>query len=208
MMTLLYQGARLSFYMLFFLSLPLLIEAEMVLRLWLHTVPDYTVIFVRLILILALSESLSAPLITAMLATGNIRNYQLVVGGLQILNFPASYLFLHWGASPEMTFIIAIVVSQCCLLARLTMLRGMIGLSFGTYLRKVYLNVLMVGSFSVLFPLIVYFQFPMGILRFLFVILASSLSILLVVFYIGCTMKERLFIKDKIRSIRDKFLKK
>ena len=208
MMTLLYQGARLSFYMLFFLSLPLLIEAEMVLRLWLHTVPDYTVIFVRLILILALSESLSAPLITAMLATGNIRNYQLVVGGLQILNFPASYLFLHWGASPEMTFIIAIVVSQCCLLARLTMLRGMIGLSFGTYLRKVYLNVLMVGSFSVLFPLIVYFQFPMGILRFLFVILASSLSILLVVFYIGCTMKERLFIKDKIRSIRDKFIKK
>ena len=48
----------------------------------------------------------------------------------------------------------------------------------------------------------------MGILRFLFVILASSLSVLLVVFYIGCTMKERLFIKDKIRSIRDKFLKK
>ena len=208
MLSLLYQGARFSFYMLFFLSLPLLIETEMVLRLWLYTVPDYTIIFVRLILILALSESLSAPLITAMLATGDIKNYQLVVGGLQMLNFPISYLFLCWGASPDITFIIAIVISQFCLLARLLMLRGMIGLPFWTYLQKVYLNVFKVGSISTLFPLFIYTQIPMGFQRFLLMIIASSLSILLVVFYIGCTADERIFIRNKIGFIRDKFLRK
>ena len=208
MLSLLYQGARLSFYMLFLLSLPLLIETEMVLRLWLHIVPDYTAIFVRLILILSLLESLSAPLITAMLATGNIRNYQLVVGGLQMLNFPVSYLFLRWGFLPEITFIIAIAISQCCLLVRLIMLRGMIGISFWIYMRKVYINVLMVGLLSALFPLFIYSQLPMGIPRFMLMIIASLLSTLLIIFYVGCTAGERTFIRNKTRVIRDKFLKK
>lgn len=87
MMTLIYQGARLSFYMLLLLSLPVIIEANSILNVWLVTVPEYTVTFVRLVLVLTLFESLSNPLVTAMLATGKIRNYQLVVGGLQMLNF-------------------------------------------------------------------------------------------------------------------------
>lgn len=95
MMTLIYQGARLSFYMLLLLSLPVIIEANSILNVWLVTVPEYTVTFVRLVLVLTLFESLSNPLVTAMLATGKIRNYQLVVGGLQMLNFPFSYMLLY-----------------------------------------------------------------------------------------------------------------
>lgn len=83
MMTLIYQGARLSFYMLLLLSLPVLINTHYILELWLKTVPEHAVLFVQLVLVFAMSESISHPLITAMLATGKIRNYQLVVGGLQ-----------------------------------------------------------------------------------------------------------------------------
>lgn len=82
MMTLIFQGARLSFYMLLLLSLPIIINTHYLLTLWLNTVPEHTVLFVRLVLIFAMSESISGPLITAMLATGNIRNYQIIVGGL------------------------------------------------------------------------------------------------------------------------------
>ena len=57
--------------------------------------PEHTVLFVRLVLLFALSESLSSPLITAMLATGKIRDYQLVVGGVQMLNLPVSYYLLR-----------------------------------------------------------------------------------------------------------------
>ena len=80
MFTLIFQGARLSFYMLLFLSLPVLMSTEYILSIWLKIVPDYTIIFVRLVLIFAMCESISNPLITAMLATGSIRNYQIVVG--------------------------------------------------------------------------------------------------------------------------------
>ena len=65
MFTLIFQGARLSFYMLLFLSLPVLMSTEYILSIWLKNVPDYTIIFVRLILIFAMCESISNPLITA-----------------------------------------------------------------------------------------------------------------------------------------------
>ena len=47
MMTLLYQGSRLAFYMLFFLSLPVIIEADSILLIWLKIVPEHSVNFVR-----------------------------------------------------------------------------------------------------------------------------------------------------------------
>ena len=69
MMQLIFQGARLSYYLLLFISLPLILEADTVLKLWLEEVPEHTTLFVQLILVFGMEEALSNPLITAMLAT-------------------------------------------------------------------------------------------------------------------------------------------
>ena len=113
MMTLIFQGARLSFYMLLVLSLPIFVNTYYILTLWLKIVPEHTASFVQLILLFGLSESISNPLITAMLATGKIRNYQLVVGGLQLMNLPVSYILLRIGLFPEIVIVVAIILSQC-----------------------------------------------------------------------------------------------
>lgn len=154
MMTLIYQGARLSFYMLLLLSLPVLVNTHYILGLWLRIVPDHAVLFVQLVLVFAMSESISNPLITAMLATGKIRNYQLVVGGLQMMNLPVSYILLRMGMFPEIVIIVTIVISQCCLAARLLILREMIGLSIRKYLKNVYINVLSVTVTAAILPLL------------------------------------------------------
>ena len=136
MMSLIYKGARFSFYILLILSLPVIINVNYILTLWLGVVPEHTTIFVQLVLIFAMSESLATPLVTAMLATGNIRNYQIIVGGLQMMNLPISYIFLKLGYPPETIFIVAIFISICCEMARLYMLRGMIQLSMRSFLRQ------------------------------------------------------------------------
>lgn len=207
MMTLIYQGARLSFYMLLLLSLPVIIEADSILLIWLGTVPNHAVNFVRLILIYAMCESISGPLITAMLATGRIRNYQLVVGGLQLFNFPVSYLLLRLGFFPELTVVTAIVISQCCLFARLLMLRGMIGLSTMHYVKKVYVNVIIVSLLSAIIPVTIYSLMPASFFRFLMIVLSCVLCTALVVFYIGCNKGERHFALQKILVIKAKLIK-
>ena len=207
MMTLVYQGARLSFYMLLLLSLPILVNTHYILVIWLKLVPEHAVLFVQLILIFAMSESISNPLITAMLATGKIRNYQIVVGGLQMLNLPISYICLRLGAMPESVLIVAIVISQCCLAARLYMLRGLIGLSSIMYLKKVYFNVVMVTVVSVILPSLLAHSMSESFISFVFLSLVAIASAALTEFFIGCNKKERAFIVNKVRSVKTKFIK-
>lgn len=206
MMTLIYQGARLSFYMLLLLSLPVLVNTHYILSLWLKIVPDHAVLFVQLVLIFAMSESISNPLITAMLATGKIRNYQLIVGGLQMMNLPVSYLLLRMGMFPEVVIVVAIAISQCCLAARLLMLRGMIGLSVRKYLKKVYLNVLAVTVFSAVVPVIVSRNISEGFINFILLCLLSLACTVLSIYYVGCNRHERQFIVSKAKTLKYKML--
>lgn len=208
MFTLIYQGARFSFYMLLLLSLPMIIEADSILFVWLKIVPAHAVNFVRLVLIFTMAESISGPLITAMHASGMIRNYQLIVGGVQMLNFPVSYLLLYRGFLPETTMITSIVISQCCLVARLWLLRGMIGLSIKGYLMKVYVNVITVSLLSALLPLLVYSHMQVGVLRFFVVCGTCFLCTSTVILYVGCKKKERQFVMQKLSAVKTRILRR
>lgn len=204
MMTLIFQGARLSFYMLLLLSLPVLIDTHYILGLWLKIVPDHAVLFVQLVLVFAMSESISNPLITAMLATGHIRNYQLVVGGLQMMNLPVSYILLRMGMFPEVVIVVAIVISQCCLAARLLMLRGMIGLSVRKYMKKVYINVLVVAVIAAIFPFLLAISLDESFLNFILLCFVALICTGITIYYVGCDKTERQFVLNKLHTIIDK----
>ena len=208
MMTLIFQGARLSFYMLLLLSLPIIINTHYILVMWLKLVPEHAVLFVQLILVFAMSESISNPLITAMLATGNIRNYQIIVGGLQLMNLPVSYILLRMGYIPETVLIVAIIISQCCLAARLYMLKGMIGLSPVKYLRKVYLNVIGVAILSVIVPMFLSKEMDESFLSFFAITLISLLLTAMVIFFVGCNKKERALVKSKVIVVKNKIIRR
>lgn len=153
LMFLIYQGARFAYYLVLLLSLPILLNTDYILRLWLGTVPEHAVSFVQLVLVFTLSESISRPLVSAQNATGKIKNYQAVVGGLQMMNLPISYVLLRCGYMPEAVFVVSIILSQCCLAARLYMMRSTVGISARVFLRKVYANVFAVSIVALVVPL-------------------------------------------------------
>ena len=144
MFSLVERGSRFSYYILLLFALPMLFEAEFVLTLWLKHYPEHTVNFVRLILIVTMCDILSNTLINLKSATGNIRNYQIVVGGMLLMNFPLSYFCLKLGCPPESTLVIALLVAVLCLFLRLFFLRKVAGFSIKRYLYKVCVG----GNFS------------------------------------------------------------
>ena len=207
MMTLIYKGARFSYYILLILALPIIINARYMLSLWLGVIPEYTTSFVQLVLIFALSESLANPLVTAMLATGRIRNYQLVVGGLQMLNLPLSYLFLRGGGTPETVLVIAIFISVCCEMARLYMLNRMISLSMTSFLCKVYFNVIGITLISAIIPMILYYVLPYDFIGFIINCFSCVACTIFTVLFVGLTPNERQVIVSKTINIFRKKLK-
>lgn len=201
------RGSRFSYYLMMFFAIPITIETDFILSLWLKEYPEHSINFVRLVLSLSLIDILSNTLMHLQAATGKIRNYQLVVGGTLLMNFPLSYLALELGFSPESTIIVAIFVGICCLLLRLYMLRKMTGLSMTGYLRNVCFNVVKVTIVSVLPAYTIYTLLPNATWVQFFVVgitsvLFSSLSIL----YVGCTRSERVFIVGKLITVRKRII--
>lgn len=206
MFNLTFQGARLSYYILLILALPIIFTTPYLLHLWLGSVPDFASNFVRLVLVFAMSESLASPLITVMLATGNIRNYQFIVGGLQLLNLPLSYVGLRFGLPPETIFVVAIIISVLCEFARLGMLRIMVGMSIKAFLKKVYFNVIVVTILSSIIPLAItnYFRADnWG--SFVLLCTISVISTILIIYFVGCSKQDRALVNSYVVKFFNKF---
>lgn len=201
MMKLIYKGSRFSFYLLLILTLPIFLNTNYILELWLGIVPEHTIQFIRLILLFTLSESISQPLITAQHATGKIKNYQITVGGLQMLNLPITYIAFKNGTTPESIFVVAIIISQLCLVARLYMMRKSINLSIHLFITKVYLNVIKVSIIALILPIILSFTISASLLYFITSSVITMLNTTLVILLIGCNKNERTTILNKIHNL-------
>lgn len=206
--TLLCQGARLSYYMFFLLSLPVLIETETLLSVWLVEVPDHSVAFVRLILLASLIDAISGPLITAMLATGDIKRYQICAGGLNLLTFPLAYIALKLGASPEITLVIGLLISNLLLFVRIFLLRGMFNFDYKRFITKAYGNILVVSVLASVLPICFYLVVHNTLLQFICVCATSVISCLLVFYFIGCNADERAFVNSKAALVVNKIRRK
>lgn len=193
MFSLVRKSSKMSFCLLYLLALPVIFNSDYLLGIWLKDVPAHASLFVQLFLIFALSESLSNPLITAMLATGRIRNYQLLVGGLNLLNVPVSYIFLKMGAVPEVTVMVAIPISQICLFARLYMLDKETGFPVVQFLKEVYLRVLVgVVCCSIWLPFLVEYIKPSGFAGFCLSAGSCLLASVIAVWFIGLSKNDRI----------------
>lgn len=196
------RGSRFCFYIMFLLALPLCLETEFILTLWLKKYPEHTINFVRLVLIFSLCEIVSSTLVYLQLATGKIRNYQLIIGGVTLLNFPLSYIALKFGFPPESSLIIAIVISVTCMMLRLLILKTTAGLSIYSYLKNVYLNIICVATLSSILPIIIHLTMSEGWFRFTLIGVTSTINSCIIILFIGCSHTERAFILNKIPIIK------
>lgn len=96
MHSLIFHSSKFTFLLLATISFPVLLETEMILQLWLETVPNYTAVFVRLMLCTTIIDAMAGAFMVSAQATGAVRVYQSVVGGILLTIVPVSYIVLKW----------------------------------------------------------------------------------------------------------------
>ena len=121
-----YYSSKYSSLLISMLAIPLIIEAPYVLNLWLGEAPSYTVVFVRLVLIMSIINQTSAGIMTALQAVGEVKVYQLCVGTIILLNLPVAYGILKMGYAPHTVLVSAILIDIIALLARLIIIHRQI----------------------------------------------------------------------------------
>ena len=202
MINLVIRTSKFSFYLLFVLTIPVIMEIEYILKLWLIIVPEYTAIFTILILVTALIDSVSRSLMAAVTATGKIRVYQLVIGGLSLLVLPISYFFFRLGYPPKSTFIVSIFIAVVAFVGRLLFTKKLIPeFSIGQFIQEVLVRNIPVVIFSLMAPLMLLSNMHPGLMRLSLVVLTSFSISTITFYYIGLKNNEKLFVKNALMSV-------
>ncbi|EKN06848.1 MATE family efflux transporter [Parabacteroides johnsonii] len=197
---LLFRSAKFTFMLLLCLILPIMLAIDPILNLWLKDVPAYTNIFVCLMLCISMIDAVSNPFMTASAATGRVRVYQSVVGGILLIIVPIAYVALKMGGEPYIVFVVHLCVGIIAFVVRLLIVRKLVQFRVSGYINNVILPCLYVGIPSIVISLVIrqmfsndtYIVFITAILSLFFVIVFS--------FCFGLKSNERKFIISKIAS--------
>lgn len=184
-------ACKYGFFLIAFVAVPLIIEMKFVLTMWLHDVPDYTIVFCILIVIQTLLNNLTIGLQTALQATGNIRTYQFIVGTTILLNLPVAWLLLHFGMSPNSVLISAIIIELIASFQRIYFADTRANLPWFVFTKKVIISSLIPFILTLLVSLIPSYIMNESFLRLLITVIVSSVVMLITIYNISLTQFER-----------------
>jgi len=199
---LIFMGTILSFSLMWLFSLPLFLEMERVLFLWLGDVPEYSVDFSRLALIESLILSVAMPLATAARAPGKMKVYELTLGFCQMLILFSSYVFLKGGYNPILVYISAIVISVIMFLLRLLIVSKLISLNTFHYFKFSILPILFIGGGASLITIAVFIELK-GIESMI-----RIFSISLINFIVTCFLTYKFGLNDELKEVIKRFIYK
>lgn len=195
---LVFRSSKFTFTLLFILSLPIFTETDYILRLWLGTVPNWTVVFLRLMLCIVIVDSVANPFMVSVAATGNVKLYQAVIGGTMLLIVPTSYIFLKLGGAPSVVFVTHLVFVVFTFILRLFIVKRMIHFSIKEYCIVCVLKIIaiIVPSFFSVWILKRYLNEYFG--SQILIIVSSAVIGVIFSLICGLTKSERQIILQKI----------
>lgn len=199
------QSSRFSFFLLFVLACPLMLNIDFILKLWLKTVPEYSSIFCILILIYSLIEVISKPVGLAIHATGQVKYYNIVMSLVLLMNIIFSFIFLKLSFQPYVVLVINVIVNIFCFAIRLLFARHYKILKICEYVRNVIFRVIAISVFVLPLPLYISRYYIQWIGLFV-TSLVFFFMFAVAVYFVGLTQPEKngalIFIKTKISLLR------
>ncbi len=204
MVKLVFRSSKMSFYLILIVSLPIVIEAPFLVKLWLGQLPEYVVEFVRYIIIISALEGMAHPLMTTAHATGKIALYQSTVGTMVMLNVPISFFLLKNGFPPVTVFQVSAVIAVICLFMRLWIVKRLVDFPVWRYSKEVFFGSLFVTLFSALVPMILYLNMNETFFSVFFICVMCFLSTIVSIYTFGLNKEEKAIflrlIKNRIKK--------
>ena len=193
-------SSRVCFYLLFIISLPILLETDFLLGLWLVEVPEHSVNFIRIILICVLLDAFGNPMYTANLASGKLAIYHGTLVTLAYGFMFITYFVTKSSLIPEVAFLCLLTKDLIGFVLRIFILDKQVGLKPKMYVRRVLVPVIVVVGVSAIPSFVVHYYMNEGWVGFLFTSSVAVITTALAVYFLGITKEERNFALTFIRN--------
>ena len=201
MFELVFKGARISYLMLLFIAVPLMAESNLLISLWLKEVPENAPLFANLIILVSLISVLSETMYTAIMASEDIKIYQICVGGIGMLVFPIVWIAFKFGLAAYYAYIIQAMIFILQLLYRIFYMKKNYGMGIRDFFSKVIYRIGIVTIVSSITPISIVCCMSDGIYRLLIVGTCFILLYIPVVYFWGLEKDERRFVMSKVNSV-------
>ena len=205
MYSLVCRGAKFSYFLMFFFAVPFMFETETIMQLWLKNYPPEAPLFLRLSMVGTLFDILANATANAAWATGNVKRYYIIIGGVGCLVFPLSWLAFYLGMDAYASYIAFAIIYLVLVFLKLYIIKGLINFPVAEFYRSVFGRIVPVTILSFILPALVYFNMQETLLRTFIVVIVSGISTLYITYRIGMTQTERTKI---IQMAKQKFNKK
>jgi len=196
------ESAKLSFFLVLIITMPVLYNLHYILTLWLKKFPDQTISFIQISMISVLLNAISNPLMVGARATGKIKWYQVVVGSLVFLSFPLSYIGLKITNNPNIVFIMIVVMGLITLGFRLWFLQKMINLNIRVFVKEVLLKIVLATAIILILHYLLFQEFGTSttIINLILMSLSSVVISISVIMFFGITKQELNFFKTMVKK--------
>lgn len=193
-------SSRYSYYLLLFSTLPILIEADYIMNIWLEDVPTYSVVFCQLSIVNNWISVLFRPIVISITATGNVKRISLINGSIYLLVLPISYFLLKLGYGPTTPFVLNIILLFIghTVFSMITLKKVVSFFDVSLFYYNVMFKCIIITFFALSIPLLLHLYIQNDITRFLSVIFSSLLWSFFVIVIFGIDNNERLFLKEYI----------
>lgn len=188
-------SSKMGIILLSFALIPLLVEVNYILDIWLIEVPEYTSIFIRLYLVLTIMGHMSYGLTIAMQGHGKIKELQISTFTLQVLNIPIAYIFYKLDFPVYSILIISIFVEIIIFFVRLFLANKYLSINISKYISNVIFgpSIMIILAISISFTILHFFQ-P-SIMRLVLITLLNGIFIFIFSYSLILNIEEKLVIK-------------
>ena len=193
------KGAKISCYLMLFIFVPFVLEADTILNLWLREVPNDAVLFFQLAMLGIIVDLPGAPLTILAQATGNIKKFYIWMGLLGCLPFPASYIMFELGLPAYTAYIAYAIVYTYLVYVRLVLMNKQVGFPIKPFMRQVILPILVVTTLSFVIPLLLHYYIGNDIVRLVVVLSANTILLIPIILIFGLNKSERVAIVSLIK---------
>lgn len=147
---LIYSSSKISFVLYVLIAIPIILNAEFILSIWLGEYPPNTANYIRIILLSLAFDSFQMPLWLAVHATGKLSVHQSIVGGIRLLSIVVIYLVFRSTGRGEYALAISALTTAICAVFRTFYLHFLVGLNLKDYSKNVLLRIAILVS--IVFP--------------------------------------------------------
>lgn len=194
------RSSKFAYFLLLILAMPVYIETDYILSLWLGVVPEHTVAFFRLTIIASALSAMGNSGNCACQATGNVKGFSSVMAMITVAVFPLTYIGFKIGLQVETAYVVYIIIYSTLIIVRMLFLKRLVGLLPILYIRLVLIPVMLVTTIASLLPFLIHNCLDSSFVRLLSVCIVSILTACMVIYLVGLTKGERMFIIGVVRK--------